>query len=201
MDNAFTVLLSEITPDTRVGRLLSRWPEASPVFRRRKMACVGCYISEFDTLQDVAHNYHLDIKEFINEVINAIAQTQSAAPDPMVAQKGNRMEKEYHQIENLNSLIEQAPGDSIVSRLVHRDEHTKVFLFVFAPGQELSEHTAAVPAIIHILEGQCSVTLGKDRYQAGPGMWVSMPANLPHSILAETPVRMLLTMIQRPGQE
>ena len=96
---------------------------------------------------------------------------------------------------DLNQAVETIPTDSIVSRTVYRDSSLKAIVFAFAPGQELSEHTASVPAIIQILEGECDVTLGESHYEARPGFWVRMPARLPHSLLARTPVKMLLLML------
>jgi quercetin dioxygenase-like cupin family protein len=101
----------------------------------------------------------------------------------------------YTLISDLNDAVKEIPVDSIVSRTVYRDNSLKVILFAFAPGQELSEHTASVPAIIQILEGDCQVTLGGDPFEAKPGFWTRMPAKLPHSILARTPVKMLLLML------
>ncbi len=71
----------------------------------------------------------------------------------------------------------------------------KVIVFAFAPGQELSQHTASVPAGIQILEGECDLTVGDASYPGKPGAWVYMDANTPHSLLARTPVKMLLLML------
>ncbi|NMB87439.1 MAG: cupin domain-containing protein [Chloroflexi bacterium] len=98
-------------------------------------------------------------------------------------------------LEDLTQAVQAIPLDSIVSRTIYRDPSLKAIVFAFAPGQELSEHTAAVPAIIQILEGECDLTLGEDRYDARVGFWVRMPAGLPHSLLARTPVKMLLLMV------
>jgi quercetin dioxygenase-like cupin family protein len=101
----------------------------------------------------------------------------------------------YTLFDDLSLVVQVVPLDSIVSRTVYRDSGLKAILFAFAPGQELSEHTASVPAIIQILEGDCEVTLGADHYQAHAGFWVRMTAKLPHSLLAHTPVKMLLLML------
>jgi quercetin dioxygenase-like cupin family protein len=69
-------------------------------------------------------------------------------------------------------------------------------LFGFAAGQELSEHTAAVPAVIHILAGEATLTLGGTTHAAGPGTLVHMPAQLAHSVYAQTPVVMLLWLLR-----
>jgi quercetin dioxygenase-like cupin family protein len=91
---------------------------------------------------------------------------------------------------------DKIPADGILSRAVYDDEKVRVIWFGFAPGEELSEHTAAMPAIIHFLQGEARLTLGEDVSEASAGTWVHMPANLPHSIQATTPVIMLLLLLK-----
>jgi quercetin dioxygenase-like cupin family protein len=97
-------------------------------------------------------------------------------------------------ISDLAGLLPDIAPDSIVSRTFYQDERMKAILFGFAPGQELSEHTAAVPAVIQIVQGDATITLGSERHEAGPGAWAHMAARLPHSIVAKTQVVMLLWM-------
>ena len=101
----------------------------------------------------------------------------------------------YSLIANLVDLLPDISEDTIVSRSVYQDDQLKAILFGFAPGQELSEHTAARPAILHFLKGEADLTLGKDSSDAQPGTWAHMEAHLPHSILAKTEVIMLLLMV------
>jgi len=108
---------------------------------------------------------------------------------------GSADEQTYTYVRDLAALA-QAPADSIVSRTIHKDAQVKTVLFAFAPGQELSEHTASTAAIIHVLKGNARLTLGGDVLEASAGTWVRMPPNLPHSLLAETPVLMLLLLLQ-----
>lgn len=107
------------------------------------------------------------------------------------------METKYTFFQNIASSVEAIPTDSIVSRTVSREGGVKAIVFGFAPGQELSEHTASVPAIIQILQGDADLTLGSDHFSVGPGAWARMDANLPHSIVARTPVIMLLLMLEK----
>lgn len=88
--------------------------------------------------------------------------------------------------------------ESIVSRTLYADDQVKAVLFGFDAGQELSEHTASMPAIIHVVQGEADLTLGVDSHTAGAGTWVHMPANLAHSIRARTPVIMLLLLLKTP---
>lgn len=89
-----------------------------------------------------------------------------------------------------------APPDSIVSRTIYRDDRFKAVVFAFAPGQELSEHTASTAAVIHLLQGEARVTLGADVHEMKAGAWVHMPPGLRHALLARTPVVMLLLLLQ-----
>ena len=98
-------------------------------------------------------------------------------------------------IPDLLSQLPEIPPDSIVSRTFYQEDGFKAILFGFAPGQELSEHTAARPAVLHFLRGQARLTLGKDPHEAAPGTWVHMPPNLPHSVFAESELVMLLLLL------
>ena len=104
----------------------------------------------------------------------------------------------YTYVANLSDLVPDIPADSIISRNIYTDERVRVVLFRFAPGQELSEHTASQPAIIHFLNGEAQLTLGSDVKTASAGTWVQMPPQLPHSIVANTPVTMLLLFMKTP---
>ena len=104
----------------------------------------------------------------------------------------------YTFIPDVRSAAPDVPPDSILSRTVYVDDIVKVTAFTFAAGQELSEHTASRPAILHFLDGEARLTLGKDTMRATAGSWAHMTANLVHSIRAETPVSMLLLLLKAP---
>lgn len=106
-------------------------------------------------------------------------------------------------IAHLPELLPDIPTDSILSRTLYSDAYVKTVLFGFARGQELSEHTVSHPAILHILEGEAHLTLGDDAGGASAGTWVYMPPHLRHSIVAKTPVKMLLLLFKKttPGAQ
>ncbi len=91
---------------------------------------------------------------------------------------------------------QEIPVDGILSRTLFSDDRVKIVVFAFSAGQELSEHTASMPAIIHILKGEARLTLGSDVIDARAGTWVHMPAQLAHSLQARTPVVMLLSLLK-----
>jgi quercetin dioxygenase-like cupin family protein len=88
------------------------------------------------------------------------------------------------------------PEKGILSRTLFNDDRLKVVLFGFAAGEELSEHTASMPAVLHFLQGEARLTLGDDSVEARPGTWSHMPKGMRHSIQARTPVIMLLLLLK-----
>ena len=106
------------------------------------------------------------------------------------------MSSNYKYIEYLPDQLPEIPPDSIVSRTLSDDDQAKTVLFGFAAGQELSEHTASMPALLYFVEGDASVTLGEDEHTARTGSWVSMSSRLPHSIVARTQLVMLLVLLK-----
>ena len=101
----------------------------------------------------------------------------------------------YTSIPNLTSQIE-IPEEGILSRVLFKDDQVRVVGFGFDTGQELSEHTAAVPAILQVVSGRMAGTLGSDVIDLEPGSWVHMPADLAHSVRALEPSLLLLTLLQ-----
>ena len=95
-------------------------------------------------------------------------------------------------------LLKEAepPKDGILSRTIHQDERVKAVLFGFGAGQELSEHTASMPAVLQFLSGEATLTLGDDTLEARPGTFAPMPAGLRHAIRAKTPTVMLLLLLK-----
>jgi quercetin dioxygenase-like cupin family protein/ribosomal protein S18 acetylase RimI-like enzyme len=89
------------------------------------------------------------------------------------------------------------PADGIVSRAIYNGDDVRVVHFSFAAGQQLSDHTAAMPVTLEIIEGEADITLDGTDVEGWPGTWIHMPANTPHSIIAKTPVTMLLTLLKR----
>lgn len=102
----------------------------------------------------------------------------------------------------IRDLRQQAkvPENGILSQTLQNDDRTKVILFGFAPGQELSAHTAPFPAMLTFLQGDALLKLGGEEQQATEGTFVYMRPNLEHGIKAQNEVVVLLTMIKNVPQ-
>lgn len=92
------------------------------------------------------------------------------------------------------SRVEVVP-DATVSRTVLTADGVRLVLFAFDAGQELTEHTAAMPVLLQVLDGQLSVTAAGQTVELVPGGIVHLPARLPHAVRALAPTRLLLTML------
>jgi quercetin dioxygenase-like cupin family protein len=88
----------------------------------------------------------------------------------------------------------QFAANGIVSRTLLRTENSRVVLFGFSAGQELTEHTSTQHAVVQVLSGACEFSLGDQVHHLKPGALLYMPPNLRHAVKATTEFSMLLTL-------
>ena len=86
--------------------------------------------------------------------------------------------------------------DATVSKVIHSDDRIRVVAFAFDSGQELTEHTAAVPAIVQVVRGEVAFTTEGTTLVMTPGSWIHLPANAAHSVVARIPSVLLLTLLR-----
>ncbi len=86
--------------------------------------------------------------------------------------------------------------DNIVSRELVRQKNGTVTVFAFDQGQGLSEHTAPFDALVQVLEGKVEIKIDLRPYRLKAGQMILMPAGRPHSLLALSRFKMMLTMIK-----
>ena len=96
---------------------------------------------------------------------------------------------------NMNEQISYQSG-SVVSKTLIDKKIGTLTLFAFDAGQGLSEHTAPFDAVVQIVDGTAAITIDGSVHQVQAGEMIIMPANLPHSLKAELPFKMLLVMIR-----
>jgi quercetin dioxygenase-like cupin family protein len=98
--------------------------------------------------------------------------------------------------EKILSLADETKfaANGIVSRTLLRTENSRVVLFGFAEGQELTEHTSTQTAVVQILSGECEFSLDGKSQVAKAGDLIYMPPNLPHAVRATQQFSMLLTL-------
>jgi quercetin dioxygenase-like cupin family protein len=96
------------------------------------------------------------------------------------------MSRSFTHIIDLAKEVEP-PDDGILTRTLYNDDNVKAVIFGFGQGEELSEHTASTPAILHFIQGDAMLTLGNETVEAQPGTWIHIAANLNHSVQTKAP--------------
>jgi quercetin dioxygenase-like cupin family protein len=95
------------------------------------------------------------------------------------------MDQPYTFLPNLAAEAEP-PKRGIHSQTITKQESFELVLFAMAPGEQLSEHTSARPAIVHVLSGEGELTVASDRYSLERDAWLYMPPRTPHAIVARS---------------
>lgn len=67
-------------------------------------------------------------------------------------------------------------------------------------GQGLTEHTTAFDALVLVIDGSLTITIGATPVRAAEGTVMRLPANVPHAVDAPESARMLLIMLRNPKQ-
>ena len=98
-------------------------------------------------------------------------------------------------VKSLKSLLQYQEG-AVVSRVLLKNPSGTVTLFAFGNGEGLSEHTAAFDALVIGVEGEAEIQISGQKYRLREEETITMPANQPHAIKAESNFKMLLVMIK-----
>ena len=89
----------------------------------------------------------------------------------------------------------EIPADGVLSKVLYRDDRIRVVGFAFDTGQELTEHTAAVPVVIQVISGRFDFAIDGESTEIGSDSWMHLAAAVPHSVVALEPSRLLLTLL------
>lgn len=99
----------------------------------------------------------------------------------------------------LHSLITPTE-QGIASRVLAKATGGSLTLFAFDAGQGLTEHTSPFDALVLVLDGTLTLTIGGTAVRATPGTIVRMPADVAHAVEAPEAARMLLIMLRDHGK-
>ncbi len=94
---------------------------------------------------------------------------------------------------HLETLIEIVPG-GIVSKPLLDAGKCKQVLFSMDRGQQLTRHTSALLATIHVLGGRIRCVVAQKEHEMTGGDWLLLPPNTPHEVQAIEPSRFLLSL-------
>ena len=97
----------------------------------------------------------------------------------------------------LVDLVDYEKG-KVVSLTFAQNEGLSLTLFAFDKGEGLSTHAASGDAMVQVLDGRVSLTIGGKEVIVKTGEVVVMPADIPHSVNAVESFKMLLTVVKKP---
>lgn len=110
------------------------------------------------------------------------------------------MEKDRDQLDQLAGDVFDVAGllsyqeGAIVSRTLVDREAVTVTVFAVDEGQTISEHSAPHDAIMQVLDGTATVSVGDEMFEVSSGEGLVFPAEVPHALDAEESFKMILTM-------
>lgn len=108
------------------------------------------------------------------------------------------MDGAYRFVADLEAEAEM-PRHGIHSQTLSDADGVALTLFAMAAGEQLTEHTAARPAIIHVLHGEGELIVAGDHHALSPGSWLRMAARTAHAMTARTALVFALYLL--PGND
>lgn len=94
----------------------------------------------------------------------------------------------------MSSLVAYQEGQ-VVSRTLAQNKAVSITLFAFDKDEEISTHESHGDALVYILDGSASITIGGKVYELEAGQSIVMPAHIPHAIEAAVRFKMLLVVV------
>ncbi len=91
-------------------------------------------------------------------------------------------------------LVTYQPGQ-IVSRTLVQNKAVSITLFAFDKGEEISSHESKGDALVYLLDGTASITVGSSVHSVSAGQTIVMPAGVPHALEAAEPFKMILVVV------
>jgi quercetin dioxygenase-like cupin family protein len=85
---------------------------------------------------------------------------------------------------------------SIVSKQIIKKPNGNITLFAFDKDESLTEHTSPFEAVVYMVDGEMSITVGGNPYNIKAGEILVMPPDVPHGLKAVVKSKMLLSMIK-----
>lgn len=105
---------------------------------------------------------------------------------------------DFEKAVNLGELVSYQTGQ-IVSRTLVQNKGVSITLFAFDAGEEISAHESTGDALVYVLDGKGTLTIGGKEHTAQVGEAVVMPATVPHAVYAPERFKMLLVVVFPAG--
>lgn len=85
---------------------------------------------------------------------------------------------------------------SIVSRQIIKKPNGNITIFAFDKDESLTEHTSPYEALVQVVRGKMTITIGGNPFQVEEGEIILLPPDIPHGLVALEKTIMILIMIK-----
>jgi len=85
-------------------------------------------------------------------------------------------------------------SESITIKTISKNSAGSIVLFILDKEQGLIEHAASSKALAYLLEGEINFTISGQEYKLKKGDILTLPAKVPHSLIASEKAKMLLVI-------
>ena len=96
----------------------------------------------------------------------------------------------------LVDLVDYGEG-RVVGRTLSQNKGVSMTLFAFDVGEGLSTHSASGDAMVQVLDGAAEINIGGKEIVVRIGEVVVTPVDVPHSLDARVPFKMILTVVKK----
>ncbi|MEO8105984.1 MAG: cupin domain-containing protein [Actinomycetes bacterium] len=86
-------------------------------------------------------------------------------------------------------------SEATTSRTVVSNDAARVVAFAMDAGQELTDHSAAKPAVVQVIEGRLAFTVAGQQQELEVGDVVYLAPGERHAVVALTPCRFVLVLV------
>lgn len=101
----------------------------------------------------------------------------------------------------LKNQVEYGEQQVSSMTLVQRPD-AGITLFAVGKGEQIRKHTTPGDALVQVLDGSATITIGENRYKVSAGESIVMPAHIPHALEAdEEAFKMLLIVIKAKKEQ
>ena len=84
---------------------------------------------------------------------------------------------------NYHAVEAEKKGKGYSGKVFKSDSSVKIVQMTIEPGGEIPSHATPVDVIFHVIEGEATITVGKDSTAVSPGYILDSPAEVSHGIV------------------
>ncbi len=89
-------------------------------------------------------------------------------------------------------------AQATTSRALLHNDAARVVVFAFDTGEQLTDHAAAKPVVVQVVEGRLRFHLEGAEHELAAGDVVYLAPGAPHALEALEPSRLTLVLIEQP---